>query len=59
MHRWLNPLPVKTEMGIYYTLFFLLWFGNVEWCAENEEVVRDAAATAMCIFIKAFSFLIL
>lgn len=36
--------------------FSPLWVGDVEWCAGNEKVTQDAAATAMCVFIKSFTF---
>lgn len=50
--------PITSLNGdgnLLYTFFFFLWVGNVEWCAENEKVIQDAAATAMCIFIRAFT----
>lgn len=46
-----EPITVSTEMGICYSFFFvLLLVGNAERCAENENVIQDAEATAICGF---------
>lgn len=54
------PEPITSLNGdgnlLYFFFFFPLLVRNVERCAENEKVILDAVATAICIFIRAFTF---
>lgn len=53
------PEPITSLNEDGNSLYFLgvgVVAGNAEHCAENEKVIQDAEATAICIFIKAFIF---
>ena len=50
------PEPITSFNRDGNLLYFFFLVGNVEWCAENEKVIQGAEATAICIFIKAFTF---
>lgn len=53
------PEPITSFNGdgnLLYFFFFGGGVGNVERCAENEKVIQDAEAIAICIFIKYFNF---
>lgn len=51
------PEPITSLNEDGNLLYFLgAGVGNAERCAENEKVIQDAEATAICIFMKAFTF---